>query len=83
MESPKARQAAARALAEKQERRSLQIWVRVMLGGERRSAVARSYGYQGASTITQALKRLERSALENRPLQKQIHTLRAECETYL
>jgi REP element-mobilizing transposase RayT len=83
IESPAARQAAVTALAEKQKRRSVQIWVRVILGGERRSAVARSYGYQDASAITQSLKRLERAALEDRLLQKQINTLRAECETFL
>ena len=52
----------ARALATQETDRRLRVWLRVTLGGERRSAVARDLGYADPSAITHLLKRLGTSA---------------------
>jgi hypothetical protein len=66
--------AAAQALAEEQEDRRLQIWLRVRLGGERRVDVNRAYGYKDGSAITHLLKRLA----EDDAVQRRLTALEAE-----
>jgi hypothetical protein len=73
-ESGGKRRAAARALAEREKERPLQIWIRVQLGGERRVDVARAYGYKDGSAITHLLKRLA----ANEAVRRRLTALEAE-----
>ncbi len=80
MEDVRARRKVAEALAKRQEERCWEVWVRVVLGGERRIDVARAYGYRDGSAVTQILKRLEQSALSGPALSARMKALRAEHE---
>jgi S-adenosylmethionine:diacylglycerol 3-amino-3-carboxypropyl transferase len=83
VENGEARQVTARKLAERQEERSWQVWVRVHLGGERRIDVARDLGYKDGSAITQILKRLERSSQTELSVRSRMATLKTENEKLL
>jgi REP element-mobilizing transposase RayT len=82
-ENPGKRQAAALALAKQQPEQPWQIWVRVVLGGERRIDVALEYGYADGSGVTQALKRLEAAASQTPVLQARMSRIRKDHETRL
>lgn len=82
-ENPHQRRGAAQALAVRQKKRCWEVWVRVVLGGERRSDVARSYGYSGVSAITQILKRLPESAIGNRAVAARMDALATELKKAL
>jgi REP element-mobilizing transposase RayT len=77
------RSAAASVLARKQPERSLQVWVRVHLGGERRIDVARACGYKDGSAITQILKRLRNKARSNPVLAERMSHLETEIHEAL
>lgn len=76
MENPQARMTAAQALAGRQAERCWAVWVRIVLGGERRIDVARAYGYRDGSAITQILRRLEQSVSEDKALAARMRGLR-------
>jgi putative transposase len=76
-EDPDARRNAALSIAEATIDRRLQVWVRVILGGERRVDVAAEYGYKDGSAITQIIKRLEIRAATDRSLRTQLAKMRA------
>ena len=61
-------------LAEEPDPR-VRIWARVRLGGERRVVVARDFGYQDGSGVTQLIKRLETEAARNRTLKQRLENL--------
>jgi len=82
-ESDAVRQEAVRVLAGQQAQRSWQIWVRVVLGGERRIDLAREYGYKDGSAITQILKRLQRAAQTDTILQAKMNALKTQCDKHL
>jgi len=83
VEDPRVRRSAAYELAIRQEERSWAVWVRVVLGGERRSDVARSYGYRSVSAITQILKRLPHSTMGNKAVAARRNTLETELKKAL
>ena len=72
------RRAAARVLAQSEEERSLQVWMRVVLGEERRIDVAREYGYSDGSAVTHRLKRLQCAAQTDPSLRKRMAFLQAQ-----
>jgi REP element-mobilizing transposase RayT len=82
-ENPQQRRVAAQALAVRQKKRCWAVWVRVVLGGERRSDVARSYGYRGVSAITQILKRLPDSDIGNKAVAARMNALATELKKAL
>jgi nuclear transport factor 2 (NTF2) superfamily protein len=53
----------------------VKIWARVRLGGERRVAVARAYGYSDGNGVMRVVERLEASALANHDLESKLSTL--------
>jgi hypothetical protein len=55
----------------------------VVVGGERRSDVARSYGYRGVSAIIQILKRLPDSAIGNKAVAARKDALATELKKAL
>jgi REP element-mobilizing transposase RayT len=69
------RNEAARLAAQEPDRR-LQVWLRVVLGGERRIDVARELGYCDGSAITQLLKRLNPHDVFDSELGKQMQAYR-------
>ena len=82
-DSGEARSVAARALAQREEERRWQVWVRVNLGGERRIDIAREYGYKDGSAITQILKRLELTMQLEPALRARAESLKAKHERAL
>ena len=71
---------AARKLAANEEDRRIQIWLRVMLGGERRSVIAAEYGYADPSAVTQMLKRLEVARIAQAPLDARLTIPKHACQ---
>jgi len=80
MENTEARQATVKTLGQRQEERSWQVWVRIILGGERRIDVARDLGYKDGSAITQILKRLESVSQTDPATRSRMAALRTENE---
>ena len=58
--------------------RRIQIWLLVALGGERLTAVAKTYGYSDASGAHRVVQRLEQSSAQDRPLARQLAAYRAQ-----
>jgi hypothetical protein len=71
----------ASALAERQSDHRLAIWVRVRLGGEPMTAVAREYGYGDGSGVHRVVERLEQRATTDRGLSRQLQALRREVSS--
>ena len=57
-----------RQAVEREPDRRVQIWLRVRLGGERMTEVAKVYGYRDRSGIHQVVRRLELRAESDRQL---------------
>ena len=74
---------AAGILADKQQERPWQVWIRVHLGGERRIDIARAYGYKDGSAITQMLKRLGSAAQSKPALATRMSRLETEIDHIL
>jgi hypothetical protein len=73
---PEQRERAAELVRQEGDRR-LQIWLRVRVGGEETTAVARSYGYRHASGVTRVIQRLEARAKQDRRLAGKLTALSA------
>ena len=61
-----------REAVEREPDRRVQIWLRVRLGGERMTEVARDYGYWDRSGIHQVVRRLELRAESDRQLARKL-----------
>ena len=72
------REARARKLARAEPERAIQVWLRVIGGGERRSVVARKMGYADGSAITHMLRRMERHRQKDAALKAQLKCLQQE-----
>jgi putative transposase len=66
----------ARNLAENEKDWRVKLWIRVRLGGERMTAVARTLDYRDGSGVAQVIKRLEQTANRDARLRKQLAQLR-------
>jgi REP element-mobilizing transposase RayT len=71
-----ARQRAA-ALAEGEPDRRVQLWLRAKLGGERRTDLAREFGYRDGSGVLQVVKRLETRSGTDKALARRVRQLRS------
>jgi len=71
-DNPEARQETARELAASHDDRRIKVWVRVILGGERRVDVGEALGYKDGSAITQVIKRLQARAAIDRCLRLEL-----------
>jgi putative transposase len=63
------------SLVEEEADRRVAIWMRVRLGGERMTEIARQYGYKDGSGVHQVVKRLEKKAQCDRALSAHLQTL--------
>ena len=63
------------SLAGRQADRRVAIWLRVRLGGERMTQVAKQYGYRDGSGVHQVVKRLEEKAQSDRGLSGHLQAL--------
>ncbi|MFA6560773.1 MAG: transposase [Verrucomicrobiia bacterium] len=61
----------------------VKIWARVRLGGERRVAVARAFGYSDGSGVVQVVKRLEATAAANQDLGNRLSALRSAVSSVM
>jgi REP element-mobilizing transposase RayT len=71
----------ARKLAEGEEDWRVKVWIRVRLGGERMTAVARALDYRDGSGVAQVIKRLEQTASRNARLRTRLAQLRRKVKT--
>ncbi len=62
-------------LAADETDRRVAIWLRVRLGGERMTTVARDYGYRDGSGVHRVVQRLEASAENDRTLARRLKSL--------
>jgi hypothetical protein len=65
-----------RACVEGEEDRRIQMWIRVRLGGQRMTEVAREYGYRDGSGVHQVVRRLEARAKDDLDLANHLRHLR-------
>jgi hypothetical protein len=65
-----------RACVEGEEDRRIQMWIRVRLGGQRMTEVAREYGYRDGSGVHQVVRRLEARAKDDLHLANHLRHLR-------
>ena len=56
--------------------RKVQIWLRVCLGGEGLTEVAKAYGYRDASGVHRVIQRLEHKACDDEQLRRRLHRYR-------
>jgi hypothetical protein len=68
----------AKKMAAVQPDSRLQAWIRVQLGGERMTVVARDMGYRDGSGVAQVVRRLEAAAQRDSQLRKRLAALRQE-----
>ena len=61
-------------LARESDRR-VAMWLRVRVGGERMTVVAKDYGYRDGSGVHRVLQRLEEKAQEDRALTRRLKSL--------
>ena len=66
-----------RRLAAGEADERVRLWVRVALGGERMTELAREFGYRDGSGVLQVVKRLEARAKDDAPLRRTLRRLRA------
>jgi REP element-mobilizing transposase RayT len=66
------------AAVEVETDRRIQIWLRVRLGGERMTEVARVFGYRDGSGVHRVVSRLEAQARSKPALAKKLESWRAE-----
>jgi REP element-mobilizing transposase RayT len=58
----------------------VKVWARVKLGGERKTAVAREFGYAGGSSVLYAMQQVEKKAKRNHATQQKLRRLSEEIE---
>jgi hypothetical protein len=63
------------SLVEHETDRRVAIWLRVRLGGERMTKVAKDYGYRDGSGVHRVLQRLEEKAQHDRSLVRPLNKL--------
>jgi REP element-mobilizing transposase RayT len=68
----------AKKKAERETDWRLQVWIRIQLGGERMTVVAREMGYRDGSGVAHVVRRLEAAARHDAPLRKRLAALRQE-----
>ena len=61
-----------------EEDKRVKIWIKVRLGGERKREVAKEFGYRDPSGVTQVIKRLEQTLIEDRMLRNKLMGLKRE-----
>jgi len=66
----------AEGLWKKEEDPRWQIWIRARLGGERKSDLAREYGYASGAGILEMVKRLEMAAVKQEEVRDKMERLR-------
>lgn len=71
----------AKRKAEVETDSRLQAWIRVQLGGERMTVVARDMGYRDGSGVAQVVRRLEAAAQRDSQLRKRLAALRQELNS--
>ena len=69
------------AAIEREPDRRVQMWLRVRLGGERMTEVARAYGYQDGSGVHRVVARLETRAETDRGLAARLDGWRARVSS--
>ena len=69
-----------RVLTEGKDDTRIQIWIRVRLGGQRMTDVARDSGYQDASSVDRVLQRLDTRANEDRQLARHLRQLQRKAD---
>ena len=70
-----------RGLAAGEQDKRLRAWLRVRLGGEPVSGVAREMGYRDASGVTRVVQRLEALAARHRGTRQRLEELRRLAES--
>jgi REP element-mobilizing transposase RayT len=70
-----ARREQVRVLAEKETDEWVKIWLRVRWDGERKTTVAREFGYAGGSAVVYAMRQLERRAQQDASVQEKLQRL--------
>jgi len=70
----------AKAIEREADRR-IQIWLRVRVGGQRMTEVARDYGYRDGSGVHRVIQRLEAKAQSDRKLQSRLNAWRRELSS--
>lgn len=63
------------SLAAAEPDRRVAIWLRVRLGGEQMTAVAKDYGYRDGSGVHRVVQRLEQRAKQDRALARRLKAL--------
>ena len=63
------------ALAQGEEDQRIQIWMRVRLGGQRLTEVARAFGFRNGSGVHRVVQRLEARATHDRQLAKYLRRM--------
>jgi len=63
------------SLVEQEADRLVAMWLRVRVGGERMTEVAKDYGYRDGSGVHQVVKRLEKKAESDRALAGRLKAL--------
>ena len=71
----------ARKLAAGERDWRVKVWIRVRLGGERMTAVARALDYRDGSGVAQVIRRLERMAGRDARLRTRLAELRQKVKT--
>ncbi len=69
------------SLVEQESDRRIVIWLRVRLGGERMTVVAKDYHYSDGSGVHRVLQRLEEKAKHDRSLARRLNKLIKEMST--
>ena len=70
------------SLLKDEKDKRMQIWIRVQLGGERMTDLARELGYKDGSGIHRVVKRLEIQSKDDKPLARRMAGLRREMQQH-